>query len=602
MGVDFGTGYIDVQPQIDKAGAEASMKKDLGSSLSSAGKKMTSVGASMTAGLTLPIVAFGKSAVSAFQESSAVAADTRAVLKSTGGVAGVTAKQIGGLATKLSEKSAMDDEAIQSGLNMIATFKNIRNEAGQGNKIFSQTSSVLVDLATKMGSDPKNAAIQLGKALNDPVKGISALTRVGVTFDAQQTKTITKLEEGGKMAEAQKVILKELNSEFGGSAAAYKKSAAGQQAMVNVHLGNAMESLGKTITKVTQPAIAFIADALQKAVAWFTKLPGPIKTGIVVLLALVAAAGPVLIILGAIATAVGAITAPVLIVVGVIAALIAIGVLLATHWQQVMQVLAPAVDFLKGLFIPIWESLKKVWTESILPALKDLWAAVKALWPVLKVLLIVALAPIVVAFVALMKVLPIVIRVLGFLIRIVAAVIKVIAEAVGWVADKLGGAFESMWQTAQRIFDSLKRGFQTVKDVATGVWDAIKGAFDGVVQGIKNAWNATVGGFGFTIPTWIPGGLGGKEFRIPELAQGGIVRQPTLALLGERGAEAVVPLSALAGLSGRGSGRGQVITGSLTLTPDSQVLIRGIAHDEDEVQTRRVRTAARMNPQGRAVS
>jgi hypothetical protein len=63
-------------------------------------------------------------------------------------------------------------------------------------------------------------------------------------------------------------------------------------------------------------------------------------------------------------------------------------------------------------------------------------------------------------------------------------------------------------------------------------------------------WNGTIGGFGFSVPGWIPE-IGGKEFRIPNmpeisvpfLADGGIVTGPTLAMIGEAGDEAVIPLN-----------------------------------------------------------
>ena len=128
--------------------------------------------------------------------------------------------QVGDLVTAISNKAGYDDEAIQSGANLLLTFTNIRNEAGKGNDIFNQSTRILTDMSTAMGTEPKQAAIQLGKALNDPIKGISALSRVGVTFTDGQKKTIKSLVDGGKTMQAQKIILKELNSEFGGSAAA----------------------------------------------------------------------------------------------------------------------------------------------------------------------------------------------------------------------------------------------------------------------------------------------------------------------------------------------------------------------------------------------
>jgi hypothetical protein len=80
----------------------------------------------------------GVDAVNAFQEANKVAAQTGAVIKSTGNAAHVSA-DVAALAGKLSQQTGIDDEAIQSGQNMLLTFKNIRNETGKGNKIFDQT-------------------------------------------------------------------------------------------------------------------------------------------------------------------------------------------------------------------------------------------------------------------------------------------------------------------------------------------------------------------------------------------------------------------------------------------------------------------------------
>jgi hypothetical protein len=63
-----------------------------------------------------------------------------------------------------------------------------------------------------MGTDMKGAAIQVGKALQDPVHGISALRRVGVNFNESQVETIKKLVETGQAAKAQGLILAELNT------------------------------------------------------------------------------------------------------------------------------------------------------------------------------------------------------------------------------------------------------------------------------------------------------------------------------------------------------------------------------------------------------
>jgi hypothetical protein len=98
----------------------------------------------------------------------------------------VSAAQVHDLATSIEGQTSTAAESIQSGANMLLTFKNIRNEAGKGNDVFNQSTKTLVDMSRAMGTEPQQAAIQLGKALNDPVKGISALSRVGVTFTDEQ--------------------------------------------------------------------------------------------------------------------------------------------------------------------------------------------------------------------------------------------------------------------------------------------------------------------------------------------------------------------------------------------------------------------------------
>ncbi len=161
-------------------------------------------------------------------EGQKVSAQTGAALKSTGGAANVTAKEIEGLAGSLSRMSGVDDEAIQSGENLLLTFTNIRNEVGKGNDIFNQATTSILDMSVALGQDMKSSAIQLGKALNDPIKGVTALQRVGVSFTAAQKEQIKSLVESGNAMGAQKLILAELTKEFGGSAKAAGETLPGQ--------------------------------------------------------------------------------------------------------------------------------------------------------------------------------------------------------------------------------------------------------------------------------------------------------------------------------------------------------------------------------------
>ena len=191
-------------------------------------------------------VGLGKS-VAAAAEAQKVMTQTDAVLKSTGTTANGTAADIANLSEALSRQTAVDDELIQSGANLLLTFKNIQNQAGANNDIFDQTVAATLDVARAMGTDASGEAIRLGKALNDPVKGISALTRVGIQFTDQQKAQIKALTESGDLLGAQKIILAELQSQFGGSAQAYAQTFAGQIELLGIELENLSEEIGVAV-------------------------------------------------------------------------------------------------------------------------------------------------------------------------------------------------------------------------------------------------------------------------------------------------------------------------------------------------------------------
>jgi hypothetical protein len=207
----------------------------------------------------------------AYRESEKVGKQTEAVIKSTGGEAQVTAGHVGMLADKFSHMAAVDDEAVQSGENLLLTFTNIRNEVGRGNNIFDQASLTILNMSTALDQDLKSSAIQLGKALNDPIKGITALSRVGVSFTESTKERITTLTEDGKVMAAQKIILKELNKEFGGSAKAAGAGASGFD-----RLGVAAENLEEKLGAKLAPALSTGANAVAD---FFDSLSGSGKGG-----------------------------------------------------------------------------------------------------------------------------------------------------------------------------------------------------------------------------------------------------------------------------------------------------------------------------------
>jgi hypothetical protein len=231
------------------------------------------LGGALVAGAAAGTYAIVKSAEAA-EEANKVHAQTGAVLKSTGHAAGVSQKQVENLAESIMRKTGIDDEAILTGQNLLLTFKNIKNEAGAGNNVFDQATHAMVDMSAAMGNDASSSAIQLGKALNDPIKGISALSKVGVSFSDQQKEQIEQWVESGETLRAQKAILKELNSEFGGSAAAQATA----MEKIKTSIGNVEESVGnvflpiidQTANKLNRefvPELQHTADGLARIAA-----------------------------------------------------------------------------------------------------------------------------------------------------------------------------------------------------------------------------------------------------------------------------------------------------------------------------------------------
>ena len=219
----------------------------LQTSMGSLGRNFAAAGVVIAGAFAL----IGRSVADA-AESQKVFAQTEAVLKSMGTTANGTAKDISNMASALQTSTAYSDEAILAGTNLLLTFKNIQNQAGAGNDIFNQTATLMLDVARAMGTSASGEAIRLGKALNDPVKGISALTRVGIQFTDQQKAQIKALAQSGDLMGAQKIILAELQQQFGGSAAAYAQTFTGQVESLNNQLNDLSEEIGFMVMPALQ--------------------------------------------------------------------------------------------------------------------------------------------------------------------------------------------------------------------------------------------------------------------------------------------------------------------------------------------------------------
>jgi hypothetical protein len=362
-------------------------------------------------------------------EGQKVAAQTNAVLKSTGGVANVTAKQVDELASSLSKKSGIDDEAIASGENLLLTFKNIHNEAGKGNDIFNQATTAALDLSVALGKDMASSSIMVGKALNDPIKGITALGRAGIQFSDKQKKMIKRLVETGDVAGAQKIILKELQDEVGGSAEAYGDTLPGQ-------IGKAREAFANmtgSIMLMFLPAMTAVAEGAQKVAAYLSEHPRLAKAlaiglGALAVALMAASVASTLLNLSLLANPVG------LIVVGIIA----LGVALVVAYKK-------------------FETFRKV-VDTVINFVKDHW----------KILLVVLTGGLAAAVI---------------LIATHWSTIKTKAKAViDWTRNA--------WKT---MTEALKSAFRTVVGSVKSIWESIKGAFVSAINWIVARLNSFIG-------------------------------------------------------------------------------------------------------------
>ena len=194
-------------------------------------------------GVAAIVAGFKKIATASLQAYDVQAkAETKVqqAIKSTQGVASRTLEQLKQQAKDLQKTTLFGDEEILKGATAtLLTFTKISGEQ------FDEAQKVVLDLSTAMGTDLQSASLQVGKALNDPILGVTALARSGIQFTQQQKDVIKSLAETGKVAEAQKLILEELNTQFGGQAEAAARVGLGFWKQIQNQIGDASEELGK---------------------------------------------------------------------------------------------------------------------------------------------------------------------------------------------------------------------------------------------------------------------------------------------------------------------------------------------------------------------
>lgn len=508
MAVEIAQAYVSLIPSF--RGGKAAIERELGPAMNDAadgigksagGRFSGSWGKALAAGAAIGgVMALSnglKNMAIAGQESAAVAATTAQIIKQTGGAANVTAAQVDALASSISNKTGMDDEAIASASNLLLTFKNVAN-AGEGQAaIFDRATQAAADLSKAGFGDMNGAAKMLGKALNDPEKGITALHRAGVTFTDQQKDQIKTLVASGDTLKAQQMIMKEVESQVGGVAEATKSPIEAFQTMV----GNLQESIGGALL----PAFSAITDTL-----------GPILEGLAQPLGDVAG-----VFAGALATALQSIAPMLPPVVDAFGALVsAFGPLLELV-GPLLQAFTPLIDiFVMGAttLAPMVASVIEFILNSDI--LRNVLVGVTAAVIALNVAM--SLNPVgavILGIVALIGAIKLLWDNNETFRRIVTAVWEGVQAAISAVVSWFKG---TAWPAIQGVIEALKPAFETFKTVVSAVWTGIqaaaklvvdwfqkvlapafgvvmsllKGDFSGAVDGIKTVWSGLLSFFG----------------------------------------------------------------------------------------------------------
>ena len=288
-------GFLNFKFGADLRGFDKAMKK-ASKKLKRFGKNIQRTGKSLTMGLTLPLVALGTASIKAFDAQEKAIAQVEAGLKSTGNQVGITSAKLQQMAKDLQETTLFGDEEILQGATaQLLTFTNIVGEQ------FGRTQVMVLDLATRLDGDLKSASIMLGKALNDPVANLSALSRAGIQFSTEQKSLIKSLVETNQLAEAQNIILEELEKQYGGSAEAAALAGMGPIKQLQNQLSDLSEQIGKRLIPFVKDFVSWITKLATK----FDGLSSKQKDNIVKWGLILAAIGPVLIIFGKLATGVG---------------------------------------------------------------------------------------------------------------------------------------------------------------------------------------------------------------------------------------------------------------------------------------------------------
>ena len=452
----------------------------------------------------------------------------------------VPASAMANYAQALSQKILFSQQDILSAEETISANKSLGES-------YQSVTTMAANLATVTGISLPQAADILLKAATDPATAVRQLVADHAQLNPVLVTTIERMAQAGDTADATKMIFDALNGTMGGAATAAAQQQGAQIELLDQKMQALQKSIGDAVIPVLDQLAKDILPIVTSVEDWIDKhqkLTAEILLGAAALAGLLASLGILGFLLPAIEIGFGLVTDPLaLLVVGVIALIGYFGKDLPQAWDTAKTYLQNLWDIIQQsgvltIFENGWKVIVSLFENELLPALENLWNTFKPYVPTLEALAGVVATMLVVGF---------------------EGLVMILEVALTWFADILTSGIKfTSWITteAYNAFQSFSTGFTTY------VIDPIETAIN-FIETLINDMKAIGGGIGGGISSAV-GGIG--NFVSTHLATGGIVNSPTVALIGEAGPEAVIPLSMLGSSDGGGIGGGNNGGINITLT------------------------------------
>jgi hypothetical protein len=200
--------------------------KEAASSLSKLGDSFKKVGKFAAVGFAAAgaaSLAVGKKLFDAAEAAGTANARIEQIATSMdlfGEEAGVVSSRLVALANDQARLTGVSRETIKETSALLLTFGEVAKSADEVGGVFDRAQKAAIDLAAAGFGSATGNATALGKALNDPIRGITALTRSGVTFTEEEKERIRVLQESNRLGEAQALVLEAIEKQVGGTAEA----------------------------------------------------------------------------------------------------------------------------------------------------------------------------------------------------------------------------------------------------------------------------------------------------------------------------------------------------------------------------------------------